>query len=1340
VSALRLQVLPLILAGLLLGCTSVPGWSASPDELKEALNLTEQVEQLSRAGRYKQALPLAQKALQIRYKNLGPEHPETALSLTSLGMLYQEIGSSDEALPLLERALKIRYKALGPSHPETAASLNNLAELYRLTGSPDKALPLLERALRLRERILGPEHPDTAASLNNLAAYYQDRGELDKALPLSERALQIREKALSPNHPDTAVSLNNLAELYRLKGTFDKALPLHERAVRINQNTLGPLHPATALSLNNLATLYHDMGFYTKAQPLYEQALQIRQKALGLEHPSTVQSLNNLGVLYQSLKEFDKALPLYERALEIRERTLKAEHPEVAASLNNLAGLYKDLGNPDKALPLAERALQIRDKALGPDHPETITSLTNLAAIYKDLGTPAKALPMYERVVKSKEKTSGPEHPDTASSLTNLALAYQGLGEYDKAQPLSSRALKIREKALGAEHLDTIASLNNLSVLYSDMGAFEKSLPLYERLVKIREKTPGPDHPDTAVSLNNLALVYQGLGEYDKALPLYERSLKIKEAVPEPENSSTARTLVNLASLYQAMGAYDKAKPLYERAVKIREKAAGPDHPETASSLDNQAGLEMVMGRYDKALPLYERIVKISEKYKGAAKLDTANSLQKLAALYQLMGDQEKALPLSERTAKMFEQTLGPQHPDTARALANVGLGYLAKNDAEKAEHYLKQVKSKDVLADVALIRGRPEDAWQLLDGVAPPLASTPAYQIHLNTQKGAALAGVNHLPEAAVTLWQAIQGIDKKPQRRQSYLSGSSQAEENLRPYRKLVEVVSRLARSGNNLPAELQEIGPKARDAAFSLAEAAKARGFLEGLSQSPQPPSRTELSPELRPREETLQFQLAAHEAQWDKAVVGGQEAMKEVISRRKKLNADYEAFLSELRQIQPLYAALYYPQPLPVKDLPLAENEVIIAYALGEESGSVFVVRKDGVHYLHQLSVGRTALEAQVREFLEPLINGKPDGFSLQKGQELYDLLLAKPLATISPSEQVIIVPDGILGLLPFEALVMAVGNDPGTSIFVGDQRILLYYPSAAVLAQQRGRAETPTTRPLLALGNPLYAVEKEGSPGKKKKKADKSITPTEPESSQDNKKKKPDQPPTPAEPVKVKTTSGYQALATNLAWGPTSRGKTGSQGLLYPPLPETESEVKEIARIFEVTPEPPDVLLGLQANETQFRLAPLAEYRYLHFATYADLTDKVQERLEPFLLLGQVENKAPDDGFLTLNKILGLDLRAQMVVLSHCRLGPSQVMEGDGVMNLSRACQYAGARSVLVNLWDSRSAATPDFLLSFYRSLKDGKSRVEALRAARFEIRMQYPNPFFWAGFVLSGEG
>ncbi|MCX5814571.1 MAG: CHAT domain-containing protein, partial [Proteobacteria bacterium] len=182
------------------------------------------------------------------------------------------------------------------------------------------------------------------------------------------------------------------------------------------------------------------------------------------------------------------------------------------------------------------------------------------------------------------------------------------------------------------------------------------------------------------------------------------------------------------------------------------------------------------------------------------------------------------------------------------------------------------------------------------------------------------------------------------------------------------------------------------------------------------------------------------------------------------------------------------------------------------------------------------------------------------------------------------------------------------------------------------------------------------------------------------------------------------------------------------------------EVRQIAKLFNAPPNPPDILLGINANETTFKQTPLADYRYLHFATHGDLPGKLQGINEPFLLLGQVENQGNDNGFLTLSKALGLKLDADMVVLSACMTGRGKVMEGEGVVNFARAFQHAGARSVVVSLWEVASQETVEYMTTFYRYLKDGKSRSEALSLTRNAMKKKYPNPFYWAPFVLYGEG
>jgi hypothetical protein len=187
---------------------------------------------------------------------------------------------------------------------------------------------------------------------------------------------------------------------------------------------------------------------------------------------------------------------------------------------------------------------------------------------------------------------------------------------------------------------------------------------------------------------------------------------------------------------------------------------------------------------------------------------------------------------------------------------------------------------------------------------------------------------------------------------------------------------------------------------------------------------------------------------------------------VQEKKVRLNGELQALIKVLRHKYPLYAALHYPEPIPAADLPLKENEVLLEYALGEEAGYVMVVRRGGVKKVVRIPLGREELEGKVKAFMEPFINLQTEGFSLPQAKQLYDLLLAGVVPEVKETDRVIIVPDGILGLLPFEALVLKEGSNLQDSVFVGDKYTLTYYQSAAVLAlKRRLQAEPAGPAPL-----------------------------------------------------------------------------------------------------------------------------------------------------------------------------------------------------------------------------------------------------------------------------------
>jgi CHAT domain-containing protein/tetratricopeptide (TPR) repeat protein len=374
------------------------------EELAEAKQLNQQVIKLYNQGKYKEAIPLAQRVLAIREKILGKNHPSVANSLNNLALLYDSQGEYSLVESLYKRALFIYENALGKDNPSITNSLNNLAAFYVFQGKYTQAEPLFQRALAINEKNRGKDHPDVATSLNNLAFLYDSQRKYAEAELLYQRALSIYEKSLGKNHPNVATSLNNLTALYVSQGKYTQAEPLFQRALAIREKVLDENHPDVATSLNNLAALYVSQKKYSQAEPLHQRALAIREKALDKDHPDVATSLNNLALLYARQGKYTQAESLFQRALVIREKILDKDHPDVAQSLNSLAALYASQEKYVQAEPLFQRALSIREKAEFRDQTEVATNLDNLAVLYASQGKYPQSVEFHNRSSTIEEK------------------------------------------------------------------------------------------------------------------------------------------------------------------------------------------------------------------------------------------------------------------------------------------------------------------------------------------------------------------------------------------------------------------------------------------------------------------------------------------------------------------------------------------------------------------------------------------------------------------------------------------------------------------------------------------------------------------------------------------------------------------------------------------------------------------------------------------------------------------------------------------------------------------------------------------------------------------------
>ena len=423
---------------------------------------------------------------------------------------------------------------------------------------------------------------------------------------------------------------------------------------------------------------------------------------------------NHGGILYVK-KELVESEEWYLESKDIREKLLGKESLDYAWSLSNLALLYNYVGKHDKSEMYFLESIQIRAKLLGRDHPIYASSLGNLAMLYEDMGAYEKAEPLLNECKVIVEKALGNEHPDFAKIINNLADFYILVGKYKSAEPLLIEARKIWEKALGTEHPHYTYSLLNLGNLYYRMGNFDKAELFYLETRAIREKVLGKEHPDYAWILNNLALLYWSTGNFEKSEKFFIESKAIREKTYGRDHTDFANSLGNLANLYYSMGNFDKAEKLYLECIKIREKLLGDKHPFYAECLSNLACLYFDIDNFEDSEPLLYIAKNIWEKSYGKDHPHYSSCLTNLGNLYYRMGDFEKAMPFLVQAREIWGKVLGKDNYEYGKSLNNLAMLNYSIGNYEESELQFSEAK---IILEKSISRNHP-DYSENLKGLA---------------------------------------------------------------------------------------------------------------------------------------------------------------------------------------------------------------------------------------------------------------------------------------------------------------------------------------------------------------------------------------------------------------------------------------------------------------------------------------------------------------------------------------------------------------------------------------------------------------------------------------------
>lgn len=337
-----------------------------------------------------------------------------------------------------------------------------------------------------------------------------------------------------------------------------------------------------------------------------------------------------------------------------------------------------------------QSAVQKVEAGLGKNSETYAMVLFNLGRLYHNSGRPKEAQPLYEQAQRLFIE-HGKKHPDYPKCLGNLGLVHLDNLEYDAAELLFLEANELFAKSVGKKHPFYIGGLNNLANVYKEKGEYEKAIGIYQENLAITASNQGKLHPDYAMSLINLGNVYKLTGVYAKAEKLFLESLDISENVYGRVHPDCAGALSNLGNLYRTLGENAKAEQYLTESCSIFEQTVGASHPVYAQSINNLAKNYTAIGKFTKAQELFLKARDILTKALGAENPAVTGVNVELAILYSEAGEHAEAEKLFRGAVDMYAKTIGKDHTNYATAVNNLGLEYVNTGRFEEAEPLLRE-------------------------------------------------------------------------------------------------------------------------------------------------------------------------------------------------------------------------------------------------------------------------------------------------------------------------------------------------------------------------------------------------------------------------------------------------------------------------------------------------------------------------------------------------------------------------------------------------------------------------------------------------------------------------
>ncbi|MBK8562631.1 MAG: CHAT domain-containing protein [Saprospiraceae bacterium] len=905
------------------------------------------------------------------------------------------------------------------------------------------------------------------------------------------------------------------------------------------------------------------------------------------------------------------------------------------------------------------------------------------------------------------EKAIGKQQIRYAAALNGLAKMYLRRGNYVEAEQICTEAKSIFE-AIGAQgQVDYAVSLHNAAWLNQERGKYDAAVKLYKEAIATRQRILGEGKTDIDLgwSMNNLATVYYLQGEYELAEEYHTATAELRQKLLGRGHPSYAVSLINLGALQTDLRNYDKGEQLYLKAKAIFEDSLHlTEHYFYTMSLVNLGDLNIFKQEYKRAEGFLIQAKTIFEKTNNTQQQLYLKCLYSLVACSRNLGKKEQARDCS-RIAKQVQEGLGGKtHPWYALGLVLESYDSFDNGEYAKAVAQCEEAKQvlessmgeqNDIYLDMMLSLARA--FWRKADFEAAALTVAKAYEI----EKTMLLNGVQHLSEqelsAYVTRFVGNQGLMLSFASKQSDLAATC--------------FDNALFHKGFLLNAMMQvnhfaHKNPET-EAAFNDLKTLK-RQFARQLAKPKADRDETVVT--------SLQDNISALEKELARSVSGLGEAMRQVTW--KEVQGKLAATEAAIE-----FVHFRYHNPMPTDSIVYAailtthNSQQPIFISLFEEKQLDSLLAPNSERKADYVNGLYTVAERGLKP------KGKPQ-------RTLYELLWQPLEKALEGKKTLYFAPTGLLHRINLGAIPI---NDETT------------------IADRFGLVEMGSTRQLI-VGSHQSAVGRRGAALFGGVQYEMDSTAIVAANSQ----------------IQTDLLASRSTGSRGLSFSETDASQRGGT---WSYLKWTDMEVAAIETILKNASITCNLSKGYEATEEAFKSIGIGipSPTVLHIATHGyffpdvksgantpsseagkgEAAFKTSEHpmIRSGLLLaganhawqtGQPLHPDLEDGILTAYEISQMNLQnTELVVLSACETGLGDIQGNEGVYGLQRAFKIAGAKYLVMSLWQVPDQETSVFMTQFYRHwLEDKMTIPDAFRAAQKEMRERFINPYQWAGFVL----